>query len=102
GQFDPIIEVVPNTGSIYAVYMSGFNVVFVKSTDHGQTWSAPVKVYGNVSWNDKPVLAVSDNGRDVYIPFNGPTGGDSWLAQSPHFGAARAQGDTVQNGRPHF
>ena len=36
----------------------------------------PVKTYGNVSWNDKPVLAMSDDGKDVYITFNGPTGGD--------------------------
>ena len=76
GQFDPIIEVVPNTGAVYAAYMNGFNVVFTKSTNHGATWSAPVKTYGNVSWNDKPTIATSDDGKDVYISFNGPTGGD--------------------------
>src|SRR4051794_34482054 len=43
GQFDPIIEVVPNTGAVYALYMNGFNVLFTKSTNHGATWSAPVK-----------------------------------------------------------
>ena len=43
GQFDPIIEVVPNTGHVYAVYMNGYNVVFTKSTNHGQTWSTPVQ-----------------------------------------------------------
>ena len=102
GQFDPIIEVVPNTGSVYAVYMAGFNVVFVKSTDHGQTWSAPVKTYGNVSWNDKPVLAVSDDGRDVYVPFNGPTGGDPWLAQSHDFGATWTQTKLVNSDRYYF
>ena len=46
GQFDPEIEVVPNTGAVYAAWMNGFNVVFSKSTDHGQTWSTPVSVYG--------------------------------------------------------
>jgi hypothetical protein len=102
GQFDPIIEVVPNTGSIYAVYMSGFNVVFVKSTDHGQTWSNPVKTYGNVSWNDKPVLAVSNDGRDVYVPFNGPTGGDPWLAQSHDFGVTWTQTKLVNSDRYYF
>jgi hypothetical protein len=81
GQFDPIIEVVPNTGWVYSVYMNGYNVVFVKSTDHGAHWTAPVKTYGNVSWNDKPVIAVSDDGRDVYVSFNGPTGGDPWLGR---------------------
>jgi hypothetical protein len=102
GQFDPIIEVVPGTGAVYAVYMSGYNVVFVKSTDHGQTWSAPVKTYGNVSWNDKPVLAVSDDGRDVYVPFNGPTGGDPWLAQSHDFGATWTQTKLVNSDRYYF
>ena len=48
GQFDPIIEVVPNNGNVYALYMNGFNVMFTKSTDHGAHWSAPVKTYGNV------------------------------------------------------
>ncbi len=35
-QYDPIIEVVADTGHIYAVYLNGFNVVFVKSKDHGR------------------------------------------------------------------
>ena len=39
GQFDPIIEVVRNTGAVYAVYMNGFNVVFTKSSNHGTSWS---------------------------------------------------------------
>ena len=56
--------------------MNGFNVMFTKSTDHGGHWSAPVKTYGNVSWNDKPVIAMSDNGQHVFVSFNGPTGGD--------------------------
>lgn len=102
GQFDPIIEVVPNTGAVYAVYMNGYNVVFVKSTNHGSTWSAPVKTYGNVSWNDKPVLAVSDDGRDVYVSFNGPTGGDPWVAQSHDFGATWSQRKLTDSARYVF
>ena len=86
-QYDPVVEVVPNTGAVYAAFLNGFNVVFVSSTDHGATWSAPVKTYGNVSWNDKPALATSDDGRDVYLSWNGPTGGDPWIAQSHDFGA---------------
>jgi hypothetical protein len=82
GQFDPIIEVVPGTGEVYAAYMNGFNVLFTKSTNHGGSWSPPVAVYGKVSWNDKPILAVSDDGLHVYISFNGPTGGDPYVAQS--------------------
>ena len=102
GQFDPIIEVVPNTGAVYAAYMNGFNVMFIKSTDHGANWSAPVKTYGNVSWNDKPTLAVSDDGVDVYISFNGPTGGDPWMAQSHNSGASWTQTKLVDSNRYYF
>ena len=91
GQFDPIFEVVPDTGAVYALYMNGYNVVFVRSTDHGKTWSDPVPTYGKVSWNDKPVLAVSDDGRDVYASWNGPKGGDPWLAQSHDAGRTWTQ-----------
>jgi hypothetical protein len=99
GQFDPEIEVVPNTGAVYAAWMNGYNVVFSKSTNHGQTWTAPVPVYGNVSWNDKPILAVSDNGDDVYVAFNGPTGGDPWVAQSHDAGATWTQTKIVDSKR---
>jgi hypothetical protein len=80
GQFDPIIEVVPNTGHVYALWMNGFNVVFQKSVNHGASWSPPVETFGQVSWNDKPVLATSDGGRDVYVSWNGPTDGDPYIA----------------------
>jgi hypothetical protein len=101
GQFDPIIEVVPDTGHVYALWMNGFNVVFQKSEDHGETWSTPVPTYGQVSWNDKPVLATSDDGRDVYVSWNGPTGGDPWIAQSHDFGATWTQTKVV-NGKRYF
>ena len=101
GQFDPIIEVVPNTGHVYAVFMIGFNVVFMRSTDHGSTWSDPIPTWGNVAWNDKPVLAMSDNGRHVYVSWNGPTGGDPWVAQSHDGGATWTQTKLV-DGRRYF
>jgi hypothetical protein len=101
GQFDPIIEVVPNTGQVYAVYMNGYNVVFTKSSNHGQTWSAPVKTYGQVSWNDKPVLAMSDDGQHVYVSWNGPNAGDPWIAQSHDFGATWTQ-TKIDNGPRYY
>jgi hypothetical protein len=97
GQFDPIIEVVPDTGNVYALYMNGYNVVFLRSKDHGTTWSAPVKTYGKVSWNDKPILATSDDGRDVYVSWNGPQGGDPWIAQSHDFGRTWTQTRLVKS-----
>ena len=91
GQFDPIIEVVPSNGAVYAVYMNGYNVVFVRSDDHGRTWTDPVATYGQVAWTDKPVLTTSDDGRHVYVSWNGPRGGDPWVAVSHDRGATWSQ-----------
>jgi len=99
GQFDPIIEVVPNTGDVYSLFMIGFNVWFQKSTDHGANWTPPVKTWGNVSWNDKPILAVSDDGQEVYAAFNGPTGGDPWIARSADAGETWTQVKIIDSGR---
>ena len=101
GQFDPVIEVVPDTGDVYALWMNGFNVVFQKSFDHGRTWTDPVPTYGNVAWNDKPVVAPSDDGQDVYVSWNGPTGGDPWVAQSHDAGETWTQRRLV-DGRRYF
>ena len=99
GQFDPIIEVVPTTGAVYAVYMNDFSVVFVTSTDHGASWTKPVRTYGKVAWTDKPALAMSDDGRDVYVSWNGPSDGDPWVAQSHDFGATWKQKKLVESAR---
>jgi len=95
-QFDPTIEVVPNTGAVYSVFLNGdraggFSSVFVKSADHGKTWTDPVRVYGNVAWTDKPEIATSLSGKDVYVSWNGPQGGDLYVGQSHDFGATWRQ-----------
>jgi BNR repeat-like domain len=82
GQFDPIIDVVPDTGDVVAVWMNGFKIHFSRSGDHGRTWSKPVWIHPDVRWGDKPNLALSDDGQDVYVQFNGPTGGDDYVAMS--------------------
>src|SRR4029450_11012606 len=46
-QYDPTIEVVPNTGVVYSAFLNadragGFSTVFIKSKDHGATWTDPV------------------------------------------------------------
>jgi hypothetical protein len=101
GQFHPVIEVVPNTGDVYVLFMggggNGFNVFFTKSSDHGKTWSTPAPTWGDVAWTDKPVIAVSDDGRDVYAAFNGPTGGDPYVAQSHDAGATWTQSKLLNN-----
>jgi hypothetical protein len=61
-----------------------------------------VPVFGNVSWGDKPVLATSDDGRDVYVSFNGPTGGDPWVAVSHDAGATWTQVRVTQSSRYYF
>jgi hypothetical protein len=95
-QYDPTIEVVPNTGVVYSVFLNGdrhngFSTVFTKSTDHGQTWSDPVHVYGNVSWTDKPEIATNASGKDIYVSWNGPQGGDLYVGQSHDHGRTWTQ-----------
>jgi hypothetical protein len=102
GQFDPIVEVVPNTGHVYAVWMNDFDVFFSKSTNNGASWTVPVKTYGKVSWNDKPVLAVSDDGQHVYVSWNGPSGGDPYVAQSHNAGVTWTQTKIVDSPRYFF
>ena len=101
-QADPIIEVVPGTGHVYATWMDGFDTKFSKSTDHGATWSTPVKIYGKVSWTDKPILATSDDGQNVYIAFNGPSSGDAYVARSSNAGATWTQTKVVDSTRYYF
>ena len=95
-QYDPTIEVVPNTGAVYSAFLNfdrhnGFSTVFTKSTNHGQTWTEPVHVYGNVSWTDKPEITSSASGKDVYVSWNGPQGGDLYVGISHDFGETWTQ-----------
>ena len=95
-QYDPTIEVVPNTGAVYSAFLNwdrhnGFSTVFTKSTDHGKTWTEPVHVYGNVSWTDKPEITMSASGKDVYVSWNGPQGGDLYVGQSHDYGKTWTQ-----------
>jgi hypothetical protein len=102
GQFDPLIEVVRSTGAVYASWMNDYDIQFAKSLDHGATWSTPIPVFGNVSWGDKPQLTASADGRDVYISFNGPTGGDPWVATSHDSGATWTQTKVTDSKRYYF
>jgi Neuraminidase (sialidase) len=80
----------------------GFSTVFTKSTDHGATWTEPIHVYGNVSWTDKPEVATSASGRDVYVSWNGPQGGDLYVGQSHDFGATWTQQHLTSDKRYYY
>jgi hypothetical protein len=106
-QYDPTIEVVPNTGAVYAVFLNadragGFSTVFMKSTDHGKTWTDPVHVYGNVSWTDKPEVTTNASGKDVYVSWNGPQGGDLYVGQSHDFGKTWTQQKLTKTKRYYY
>ena len=106
-QYDPVIEVVPDTGAVYAALLNGdrlngFSTSFTKSTDHGRTWSAPVHVFGNVAWTDKPEIVTSASGKDVYVSWNGPQGGDLYVGQSHDYGATWTQQQLSDSKRYYY
>ncbi len=101
GQHDPLIEVVPQTGDLYAVWMNNFDIHFSASTDHGTTWSTPVFIHPDSNWGDKPNMAVSPDGEHVYVSFNGPTEGDVY-ASSSHDGGQTWSTLRVTNSEQYF
>ena len=101
-QYDPLIEVVPDTGDVVAVWMNQFQIQFARSTDHGSTWSKPTPIHADVKWGDKPNLAISDDGLDVYVQFNGPTGGDAYSAASHDGGLTWAATKITDSDRYYF
>jgi hypothetical protein len=85
-QNDPVMKVATN-GTIYQVHMNGYAVVFQKSSDHGQTWSSPIdfKALSGLSFTDKPWIAISPSGQDVYVAFNSTA---SYVSVSHNYGAS--------------
>lgn len=86
-QNDPQIEVASD-GALYAVWMDDYSpgVKFIKSTNRGNTWSSPIAFTGKgrkPSWSDRPILAISSSGRDVYVAFNAS---DSYIVASHDYG----------------
>jgi BNR repeat-like domain len=100
-QHDPEIEV-DSTGAVHAVWMNSFSpgVAYAKSTDRGATWTEPVQVDVPLAWSDKPILAVSPDGRSVYIAFNKS---DSYVVASHDGGASFSRPvKTNTSGRYYF
>ena len=88
-QNDPMVEVASD-GTIYAAWLDDFvpGVKFTKSSDRGGSWSTPIAFAGRrkiPEFSDRPVLAISSDGRDVYLAFNAS---DSYVAASHDFGAS--------------
>ena len=102
GQFDPLIEVVPDTGDVVAVWMNGFKIQFARSTHHGASWTKPTWIHPEVKWGDKPNLAISPDGQDVYVQFNGPTGGDVYSAASHDGGVTWSTTKITDGDRYYF
>jgi hypothetical protein len=67
GQWDPTIAVA-SSGTVLATWMNYNQIVFARSTDHGQTWSGPTVISAN-SWSDKPWMGASADGTDIYVAY---------------------------------
>lgn len=102
GQYDPLLEVASNTGDVYAAWMNNFQIHVSRSADRGRTWSTPVHVHPDVRWGDKPNMAVSPDGQDVYVQFNGPTAGDVHAAVSHDAGATWSTARITNGDRYYF
>ena len=73
------IGVDPNNGNVYASWSdfhgSGCNqILFSRSTDHGASFSAPMKISDGLCSNQGPNITVDPNGT-IYEAWQGGTGG---------------------------
>jgi hypothetical protein len=101
------LAVDPVTGNVYAAWSdfhgSGCNqILFSRSTDHGATFSKPIKVSGGICGNQGPSIAIGTSGN-VYIGWEANTGGAFGKATGAVNGAAFAAssdfGDTFSKAR---
>jgi hypothetical protein len=76
----------PATGNVYAAWsdfhgVTGCNeILFSRSTDHGATFSPPVKISSGICGNQGPSIAIGPQGQ-VYVGWEANTGGA--LAKAP-------------------
>ncbi len=70
-QYDPQVAV-ERGGAIDVVCLDGFRpgAAFARSSDRGRRWSPTVRLDGALRYSDKPTLAISPSGKDVYVAFN--------------------------------
>jgi len=79
------LNVDPVTGNVYAAWSdfhgSGCNqILFSRSTDHGATFSPPVKISSGICGNQGPSITIGTAGQ-VYVAWQADTGGA--FAQAP-------------------
>lgn len=81
GSFNDKTDLVadPATGNVYAAWSdfhgNGCNEIFFsRSTDHGATFSTPVKISSGICGNQGPSIAIGPGGR-VFVAWEGNTGG---------------------------
>jgi hypothetical protein len=82
GSFNDKTDLVvdPATGNVYAAWsdfhgVTGCNeILFSRSTDHGATFSTPVKISSGICGNQGPSIAVGPGGH-VFVAWEGNTGG---------------------------
>jgi hypothetical protein len=94
GSFNDKTELVadPVTGNVYAAWSdfhgSGCNqILFSRSTDHGATFSPPLKISSGICGNQGPSIAIGPSGQ-VYIGWEANTGGAFGKATNATHGAA--------------
>jgi hypothetical protein len=94
GQYDPSLAVASN-GTVFASFMIGNAINFTSSTNHGASWSSPVKISAK-SWGDKPFIAANGNGSDVYDTYTS-SGGNIFAVYSHNAGATWSSPSKLTN-----
>jgi hypothetical protein len=101
------LAVDPATGNVYAAWSdfhgSGCNqILFSRSTDHGLTFSAPLKISSGICGNQGPSIAIGPSGQ-VYVGWEANTGGTNGTAPNALNGAGFASstnfGETFSKAR---
>jgi hypothetical protein len=100
-QNDPEIEVATD-GTLYAAWMDDYipGVAFAKSTNGGTTWTTPVRLTlagMTPNQSDKPLLAISSNGQNVYVALNDAVMGNHFIASSHNYGASFVMSPQLNN-----
>lgn len=88
------LAVDPATGNVYAAWSdfhgAGCNeMLFSRSTDHGATFSKPIKVSGGICGNQGPSIAIGPSGQ-VSIAWEANTGGSKGVTPKAVSGAGFA------------